>query len=143
MRRRRAGGSWHYDFTAGTRMNTIDPARAERFSYNAMKMSPFGDFVSAVMADTNSHRGYCGNDGREILASIMDLLVTLCGSEDAAAAWLFDDATFREITGNSADLSLAHGDFWSLSLMEDWLKVMAHFAPVYPQLIRSLFRFRR
>lgn len=83
---------------------------------------------------------YGGVDGRAALIAIMRNLVILTGSEADAVSWLFHSRGYTPIAGSDAYLALENGDFWSLSVLDDWLKILAVHQADCPVLIDRIFR---
>jgi hypothetical protein len=97
------------------------------------------DFVDVIL-DTPGIGGHFGGvDGRVTLIEIMRTLVVLTGSEEAAVEWLFNSRGYTKAVGDDAYLALENGDFWSLTVMEDWLKILLKHRLDCPVLIDAIF----
>lgn len=96
------------------------------------------DFVDIIL-DTPSGGKYGGVDGRDTLLGILRSLVVLTGSDEAAVEWLFNSRGFTTIVGDDAYLALEYGDFWSLTVMKDWLHILESYRLDYPELIDAIF----
>ncbi|WP_313440771.1 hypothetical protein [Novosphingobium sp.] len=97
------------------------------------------DFVDQIL-DTPGLGGiYGGIDGRAGFLAILGSLVTLCGSEEAAADWLFDAPAYAAITGSEPCLMLENGNFWSLMVMQDWLQILVRHKQSCTELIDEIF----
>jgi hypothetical protein len=82
------------------------------------------DFVEVILDTPGIGGRFGGVDGRATLIEIMRTLVVLTGSEEAAVDWLFNSRGFTAAVGDDAYLALENGDFWSLTVMNDWLKIL-------------------
>lgn len=97
-------------------------------------------FAADILYDSNGHGRYGGPDGRETLLEIMQILISLCGSGEAAVDWLFRAERFNEVAGSLPCVVLENGDFWSLAAMLDWLKIIDHYKSECGPLIEGIFR---
>jgi hypothetical protein len=98
----------------------------------------YSDFIGVILDDPNSRYG--GRDGREALIDILTQLIGLTGSEDNAIAWLFNSRGYTDIVEDDVCVSLAHGGFWTLETLRDWLKVIEAYQDLCPGLIEVVFR---
>lgn len=62
-------------------------------------------------------------DRREAFDEILRALKILCGSDDAAIRWLFNNSFFSAAAGSDPYYSLENREFWPMQVMLDWLKV--------------------
>jgi hypothetical protein len=97
-------------------------------------------FVDEILDTPGIGGQYGGVDGRAALIAIMRNLVILTGSEADAVSWLFHSRGYTPIAGSDAYLALENGDFWSLTVLDDWLKILVVHQADCPVLIDQIFR---
>jgi len=97
------------------------------------------NFVDVILDTPGIGGRFGGVDGRVTLIEIMRTLVVLTGSEEAAVEWLFNSRGYTEAVGDDAYLALEKGDFWSLTVMEDWLHILEKHRLDCPVLIDAVF----
>lgn len=96
-------------------------------------------FVDVILDTPGIGGRFGGVDGRATLIEIMRTLVVLTGSEKAAVEWLFNSCGYTAVVGDDAYLALESGDFWSLTVMEDWLHILEKHRLDCPLLIDAVF----
>ena len=96
-------------------------------------------FVDEILDTPGIGGQYGGVDGRAALIAIMRNLVILTGSEADAVSWLFHSRSYIPIAGSDAYLALENGDFWSLTVLEDWLQILVTYRESCPLLIDAIF----
>lgn len=97
-------------------------------------------FVDEILDTPGIGGQYGGVDGRAALIAIMRNLVILTGSEADAVSWLFHSRGYTPLAGSDAYLALENGDFWSLTVLDDWLKILVTYQAECPMLIDRIFR---
>lgn len=98
------------------------------------------DFIDQILGTSTTEGTYHGVDGKEALLCIMQSLLMLCGSEEAAVDWLFHSVSYQQINGNYPYLALENGDFWSLTVLQDWLQIIVRHRASCPDLIAEIFQ---
>lgn len=101
--------------------------------------APSSDFVDVILDTPGIGGRYGGVDGRSTLIGLMRSLVVLTGSEAAAVEWLFNSRGYTAVVGDDAYLALESGDFWSLTVMQDWLTILEKHRLDCPVLIDAVF----
>ena len=96
-------------------------------------------FVDEILDTPGICGRYGGVDGRASLIAIMRSLIVLTGSEADAVSWLFHSRGYTPIAGSDAYLALENGDFWSLTVLEDWLQILVTYRDSCPLLIDAIF----
>ena len=97
-------------------------------------------FVDEILDTPGICGRYGGVDGRASLIAIIRSLIVLTGSEADAVSWLFHSRGYTPIAGSDAYLALENGDFWSLTVLDDWLKILVVHQADCPVLIDQIFR---
>ncbi len=99
--------------------------------------SAYSNFVDLILDDPTSQYG---PDGKEVLVGILGLLIGLTGSENDAIAWLMNSRGYTDIIQSDVCVNLAHGDFWTLETLADWLLIIDTHRDLCPGLIEAVFR---
>lgn len=73
------------------------------------------------------------------LSRIIGTLADLCGDRQKAFQWLLSNPNYHAIAGSEPYLALEYGGFWSMSMLLDWLLIIARYRPT--KIMSEVFRF--
>jgi hypothetical protein len=103
-------------------------------------MPKYSDFVVQIMDPRQDV--YAGIDGRDTFLDMVSSLIIMTGSERGAIHWIFHPGGYTEVAKDDVCVNLAHGNFWTLSVYHDWLRVLEQNREICPDLIAECSRGR-